>query len=184
MKIKTSEVLQQHYLESILHTENQHLKKLHSLVSDAVVEEGLIAKNLMQQKETVTTGQKVADKVATFGGSWAFIITFLTIMACWIGVNIVLVTKAFDPFPFILLNLVLSCLAALQAPVIMMSQNRKEEKDRKRAENDYLINLKAEIEIRNLHQKINLLMEEQFQTLLDVQKYQVELLEEIAGKKK
>ena len=90
--------------------------------------------------------------------------------------------KAFDPYPFILLNLVLSCIAAIQAPVIMMSQNRKEEKDRQRAENDYLVNLKAEIEVRNLHQKLNLLMEEQFKTLLDIQKYQTELLEEIHRK--
>ncbi len=96
----------------------------------------------------------------------------------------ILATKAFDPFPFILLNLILSCIAALQAPVIMMSQNRQEEKDRKRAENDYIFKLKAEIEISNLHQEINLLMEEQFKTLLDPQKYQVELLEEIAEKKK
>lgn len=93
-------------------------------------------------------------------------------------------TKAFDPYPFILLNLVLSCLAALQAPVIMMSQNRQEEKDRKRAENDYLVNLKAEIEVRNLHQKVNLLMEEQFKTLMEIQHYQTVLLEELSNKKK
>ena len=93
-------------------------------------------------------------------------------------------TKAFDPYPFILLNLVLSCLAALQAPVIMMSQNRQEEKDRKRAENDYLVNLKAEIEVRNLHQKVNLLMEEQFKTLMEIQHYQTELLEALSNKKK
>lgn len=108
----------------------------------------------------------------------------MTILECCIIVNVILATKAFDPFPFILLNLILSCIAALQAPVIMMSQNRQEEKDRKRAENDYIFKLKAEIEISNLHQEINLLMEEQFKTLLDPQKYQVELLEEIAEKKK
>ncbi|MBI5916590.1 MAG: DUF1003 domain-containing protein [Bacteroidetes bacterium] len=176
---------QHQYLEQMLHTEDQHLKKLHSLVADSLKEEKLIVKNLMQQStEQSTTGQRIADKVATFGGSWTFIISFGVVLGCWIAVNVVLTTRAFDPYPFILLNLVLSTIAALQAPVIMMSQNRKEEKDRKRAENDYIINLKAEIEIRNLHQKINLLMEEQFQTLLDVQKYQVELLEELAGKKK
>lgn len=176
---------QLHYLENMLHTEDQHLRKLHSLVATALEEEDSIVKNLrLQSKESSTFGQRVADKVATFGGSWTFIITFGVILACWIGVNAVMATKAFDPYPFILLNLVLSTIAALQAPVIMMSQNRKEEKDRKRAENDYIINLKAEIEIRSLHQKVNLLMEEQFKTLLDVQKYQVELLEELAGKKK
>ncbi|MCC6726346.1 MAG: DUF1003 domain-containing protein [Saprospiraceae bacterium] len=176
---------QQHYLASVLHTENMHLKKLHSIVHDAMKEEELIVKNLMQKRpEALTTGQRIADKVATFGGSWAFIITFCVILVCWIVVNIILASKAFDPYPFILLNLILSCIAALQAPVIMMSQNRQEEKDRQRAENDYMVNLKAEIEIRNLHQKINLLMEEQFQTLIDIQRYQVELLEEIAGWKK
>ncbi len=183
--MKASETFPHHYMEKMLHTEDHHLKKLHSLVSDALKEEGLIVKNLsLQSAEPATTGQRIADKVATFGGSWSFIISFGVVLGCWIGVNLLLATRAFDPFPFIFLNLVLSTIAALQAPVIMMSQNRKDEKDRKRAENDYIINLKAEIEIRNLHQKINLLMEEQFQTLLDVQKYQVELLEEIAGKKK
>jgi uncharacterized membrane protein len=183
--MKAAAAFPQQYLEKMLHTEDQHLKKLHGLVSDALKEEDLIVKNLMDNtSEQSTTGQRIADQVASFGGSWTFIISFGAVLACWIGTNIVMATRAFDPYPFILLNLVLSTIAALQAPVIMMSQNRKEERDRKRAENDYIINLKAEIEIRNLHQKINLLMEEQFQTLLDVQKYQVELLEEIAGKKK
>jgi uncharacterized membrane protein len=182
--MKAAATFPHQYLEKMLHTEDQHLRKLHGLVSDALKEEELIVKNLqLQSTEQSTTGQRIADQVATFGGSWTFIISFGVVLAIWIGANVVMATKAFDPYPFILLNLVLSTIAALQAPVIMMSQNRKEEKDRKRAENDYIINLKAEIEIRNLHQKINLLMEEQFQTLLDVQKYQVELLEEIAGKK-
>jgi len=173
------------YLEGLLKTENAHLHKLHKLVSEAMLEEELIVQKLQQHSdESLSTGQRIADKVASFGGSWAFIITFCTILVCWIILNVILASGAFDPFPFILLNLILSCIAALQAPVIMMSQNRQEEKDRLRAENDYMVNLKAEIEIRNLHQKINLLMEEQFKTLLDVQKYQVELLEEIAGKKK
>ncbi len=183
--MKASANFQHQYLEKMLHTEDQHLKKLHSLVAAALKEEDLIVRTLrLQSNENSTAGQRIADKVATFGGSWTFIISFGGVLACWIAVNVVMTTKAFDPYPFILLNLVLSTIAALQAPVIMMSQNRKEEKDRKRAENDYIINLKSEIEIRNLHQKINLLMEEQFKTLLDVQKYQVELLEGIAGKKK
>lgn len=126
----------------------------------------------------------MADKVASFGGSWTFILSFGVVLVCWIAMNVIMATKAFDPYPFILLNLVLSCIAALQAPVIMMSQNRKEEKDRKRAENDYIINLKAEIEIRNLHQKLNLLMEEQFDSLLEIQRYQTEMLEDISGRKK
>ncbi len=184
--MKASANFQHQYLEKMLHTEDQHLRKLHSLVAAALKEEDLIVRTLRLQsnEKNSSTGQRIADKVATFGGSWTFIISFGVVLGCWIAVNVVMATKAFDPYPFILLNLVLSTIAALQAPVIMMSQNRKEEKDRKRAENDYIINLKSEIEIRNLHQKINLLMEEQFQTLLDVQKYQVELLEGIAGKKK
>lgn len=183
--MKTSTNLQPEYLEKLLKTENINLHKLHQLVTSAMQEQELIVHKLGQtDKEAATTGQRIADKVASFGGSWAFIISFGVVLACWILLNLLLATKAFDPYPFILLNLVLSCLAAMQAPVIMMSQNRQEQKDRERSENDYMVNLKAEIEIRNLHEKMNLLMEEQFQTLLDVQRYQVELLEEIAGKKK
>ena len=176
---------QHEYLEKILSTENEHLLKLHQLVADALQEQELIAQNLLHPpQEMLSRGQRVADKVATFGGSWTFIISFGVVLVSWIAVNIILATQAFDPFPFILLNLVLSCLAAIQAPVIMMSQNRQEEKDRQRAENDYLVNLKAEIEVRNLHQKMNLLMEEQFQTLLEIQRYQTELLEELAERRK
>ena len=176
---------QRQYLDKILATEDGHLLKLHQLVADALQEQELIAQNLLNPpREMLSRGQLLADKVATFGGSWTFIISFGVVLVTWIIVNIILVTRAFDPFPFILLNLVLSCLAAIQAPVIMMSQNRQEEKDRQRAENDYLINLKAEIEVRNLHQKMNLLMEEQFQTLLEIQRYQTELLEELAGREK
>ena len=100
-------------------------------------------------------------------------------MIAWMTINVYLLRKPFDPFPFILLNLLLSAVAAIQAPIIMMSQNRKEEKDRQRAINDYLVNLKAEIEVRNLHQKIDLLMSEQMQTLFEIQKDQMELMEEI-----
>lgn len=176
--------LPKHYLQQILSTEEQHLLKLHQIVADAVREEDLIVQNLMNPPlDTISKGQRIADKVASFGGSWTFIISFGVILMLWIATNVILVAKAFDPYPFILLNLVLSCLAALQAPVIMMSQNRKEEKDRQRAENDYLINLKAEIEVRNLHQKINLLMEDQFTSLLELQRYQIELLEKLSHQK-
>ena len=183
--MKNNARLQHQYLEKILSTEDKQLQKLHRIVADSLKEERLIVENLLHPpKETFTRGQMVADKVAIFGGSWTFIISFGVVLFCWIVMNVIMATKAFDPYPFILLNLVLSCIAALQAPVIMMSQNRKEEKDRKRAENDYLINLKAEIEVRNLHQKVNLLMEEQFKTLLEIQRYQTELLEELSGRKK
>ena len=109
-----------------------------------------------EDHQVLTFGQKIADKVASFGGSWTFIISFGVFILIWIGINMFwLFNKGFDPYPFILLNLILSCLASLQAPVIMMSQNRQEEKDRERAKNDYMINLKSELEIRTLHEKID-----------------------------
>ena len=172
------------YLNELLKTENKQLSKLHKIVEDAIREEELITQSLSKPKEEkLTTGERLADKVAEFGGSWKFIITFGIILFVWILINsIVIFTKRFDPYPYILLNLILSCLAALQAPVIMMSQNRQEEKDRIRSENDYLINLKAEIEIRNLHQKIDLLMADQFKNLVEIQKVQIELLEKLNAK--
>jgi uncharacterized membrane protein len=132
------------------------------------------------EKQVLTFGQKIADKVASFGGSWTFIISFGVFILIWICLNIFwLVNKGFDPYPFILLNLILSCLAALQAPVIMMSQNRQEEKDRDRAKNDYMINLKSELEIRTLHEKIDHFVMDQQQELLDIQKEQIEMLTDI-----
>ncbi len=100
-------------------------------------------------------GQRAADRIAKFAGSWGFILSFIAVLAGWMTCNILMATKAFDPYPFILLNLVLSCVAAIQAPLIMMSQNRQEEKDRRRAENDYKVNLKTEIMIEDLHDKLN-----------------------------
>ncbi|HEX6431434.1 MAG TPA: DUF1003 domain-containing protein, partial [Niastella sp.] len=133
----------------------------------------------------VTFGERLADRVAAFGGSWRFILLFAVAMAAWMGLNSwLLASRAFDPFPYILLNLVVSCLAAVQAPVIMMSQNRQEEKDRKRNENDYLVNLKAEIEIRTLHQKMDLLMQEQFKKLIETQAEQIKLLQSIIREEK
>ena len=107
------------------------------------------------KNEKYTLGQRAADKIAKFAGSWAFIFSFTGILLLWMVVNVLLAAKAFDPYPFILLNLVLSCVAAVQAPLIMMSQNRQEEKDRRRAENDYKVNLKTEIMIEDLYDKIN-----------------------------
>ena len=111
--------------------------------------------------EKETLGQRMADKIAKSAGSWAFIIGFILVLCLWIGANIVLVKKSFDPYPFILLNLVLSCVAAIQAPLIMMSQNRQEAKDRKRAENDYKVNLKTEIIIQDVHNKLDQILENQ-----------------------
>jgi uncharacterized membrane protein len=129
----------------------------------------------------VTFGERTADRVAAFGGSWTFIGLFFGVMAVWIGVNMA-IGRAFDPYPFILLNLVLSCLAALQAPVIMMSQNRQAAKDRLDAQHDYEVNLKAEMEIVSLHLKLDELREKQWTTLLELQNRQIALLERLEGR--
>jgi uncharacterized membrane protein len=130
---------------------------IHELIS------GKVSKNINDtHDEKLSLGQRTADKIATFGGSWTFIISFGVVLATWIIVNaVILSSKAFDPYPFVFLNLILSCLAAIQAPIIMMSQNRQSERDRLTAANDYLINLKSEIIIEDLHKKIDVLMQQQ-----------------------
>jgi uncharacterized membrane protein len=163
--------------------EELQLKKLDELVNSAIAEERLLSFKIMEAErdENVSFGQSIADRIADLGGSWGFIISFILLLLIWIGINTIYYTKetAFDPYPFILLNLFLSCIAALQAPVIMMSQKRQEEKDRKRARSDYMVNLKAELEVRALHEKINLLISEQMKSLFEVQKKQMEFLDEI-----
>ncbi|MCY7329449.1 MAG: DUF1003 domain-containing protein [Saprospiraceae bacterium] len=178
---------QQHkaYISGILQTEDEQICRLHDLVQEAIKEEKLIVEKLLHPpQDAITAGQRISDKVARFGGSWTFILTFLGILGVWILFNILSPSTHFDPFPFILLNLVLSCVAALQAPVIMMSQNRQEEKDRERAANDYMINLKAELEIRNLHQKMDLLLEERLHKLVEMQVLQLQLLDGLNTKMK
>jgi uncharacterized membrane protein len=124
-------------------------------------------------------GERLADGVARFGGSWTFLILFAIVLAVWMAVNAAEGSdRAFDPYPFILLNLVLSCLAAVQAPIIMMSQRRQEAKDRMRSLNDYRVNLKAELEIRHLHEKIDHLITRQWERLAEIQELQIELLQE------
>ena len=169
------------YINELLNTENDHLKKLNEIVLQSIEQEKLLLESINEKNnEQLSFGQRLADRVARFGGSWKFISWFAIVLAIWIGFNLVLAGRArFDPYPFILLNLLLSCLAAIQAPVIMMSQNRQEEKDRERNENDYVVNLKAEIEIRTLHQKIDLLMQEQFKKLIESQAEQIKLLHSI-----
>lgn len=170
--------------KKILESESEHLKKLQDIVKKTIDDEELIIQNLLNPpKEILTRGEKISDKISRFGGSWAFIISFILVLIIWIIYNSVATTQnVFDPYPFILMNLVLSCIAALQAPIIMMSQNRQEEKDRKQNENDYLINLKAELEIRALHQKIDLLIEEQVKLLFETQAKQLEILSNIEEK--
>jgi len=171
-------------IDPLITQEDDQLKKLQCIVEDTIKEEELINNNLLNPPlDILSPGQKISDKVARFGGSWKFIISFMLILFLWILYNILGPKKDnFDPYPFILLNLVLSCIAALQAPVIMMSQNRQEEKDRKRAENDYLVNLKAEMEVRSLQKKIDLLLQEQIKTLYDMQHKQLEMLKDICDK--
>lgn len=175
----------QKYLETFLLKEAGELTRLEEDVLESIKKQEIISSNSLKiQEETSSNfGQKLADKVASFGGSWKFIILFAIIIFVWITSNIVfLANKGFDPYPFILLNLILSCLAALQAPVIMMSQNRTEEKDRERAKQDYMINLKAELEIRTLHEKLDHLIIHQQQEMLNIQQVQVEMMEDIMKK--
>lgn len=172
------------YLEEVLEEEHGQLSDLDHEVLDRIHEGETVAQNVYAEfEQDLTTGARVADRVASFGGSWTFIIVFFVIIVVWMTVNVVvLASRQFDPYPFILLNLVLSCLAAIQAPVIMMSQNRKEAKDRARSEHDYLVNLKAELEIRLLHEKLDHLIVHQWQRLLETQRLQAEMLDALAAR--
>jgi uncharacterized membrane protein len=175
-----------HYLDKLLRAEKKELNRLDKEVLDSLGEDELLSHKLSHQKlPPPKLGDRIADKVASFGGSWGFIISFFIFLAVWMAINVVILTtgtKPFDPYPFILLNLILSTLASIQAPVIMMSQNRKEERDRERAENDYKINLKAELEIRMLHEKIDHLILRQSQRLIDIQEIQTDLINDILKK--
>lgn len=148
---------------------------------DAIKNNSILSENIQDEIETdLSIVEKLADKVASFGGSWTFILVFFTFIVVWICINIwFLSINSFDPYPFILLNLILSCLAAIQAPIIMMSQNRQEQKDRIRAEHDYKINLKAELEIKLLSEKIDHLLVNQNKKLLEIQELQTDYLEDL-----
>lgn len=174
------------YLESLLGLENRELSDLEVDVIKAIHENSILSDSLEPILDTkMTIGQKLADKIASFGGSWTFISIFFVFLIIWMAINIAYMSsKAFDPYPFILLNLILSCLAAIQAPIIMMSQNRKEEKDRRKGEYEYKVNLKAELEIRLLNEKIDHMIIHQNQRLIDIQKLQLDYLEELTEKKK
>ena len=169
------------YLSSLISQEAGEINKLDKDVMDAIKNNSILSENIedaISEKQTV--GQKLADKIASFGGSWTFIIIFFVFILGWMGINVwILTTRTFDPFPFILLNLILSCLAAIQAPIIMMSQNRRELKDRFRSENDYKINLKAELEIKLLSEKIDHMIVHQNKKLLEIQEIQADYLEDL-----
>ena len=179
--------LREMYISEYMISQLGELTHLEKKVVKSINSRTLLADELQEEDEDPTRdfGQKVADKVASFGGSWTFIISFLVFIFFWISIYIFWINhRSFDPFPFILLNLILSCIAALQAPVIMMSQNRQEDKDRQRAKKDYMINLKSEVEIRTLHEKIDHLIIHQQQDLLELQKIQIEMMHDILDKMK
>ena len=169
------------YLSSLITQEKGELAAIDRDVLDAIKNNSILSENIQDEIEAeLTFGQRIADKVAAFGGSWTFIITFFSFILIWMMINIwFLATRPFDPFPFILLNLILSCLAAIQAPIIMMSQNRQEQKDRQRGEHDYKINLKAELEIKLLSEKIDHLLVNQNKKLLEIQEVQTDYLEDL-----
>ena len=174
------------YVKCALEDEIGELTTLDHEVIESLRQHEVLSENLEKQFERkLTFGEHLSDRIAEFGGSWKFIITFGGVIVVWVVLNaVLLLNRAFDPYPFILLNLILSCLAALQAPVIMMSQNRAEARDRLRAENDYKVNLKAELEIRHLHEKIDHLLRKQYNRLFEIQQIQIELLEEIRDRKR
>lgn len=185
--IASSELVlyEEKYIKSFLDNELLHAKDFHKEVLDSVLNNNSFVNKLQDDDdaENRTYGQVLADKVAAFGGSWKFILSFFVFILVWVSINVFqFTTTTFDPYPFILLNLILSCIAALQAPVIMMSQNRQEEKDRERAKKDYMINLKSELEIRVLHEKIDHLIIHQQQELIEIQKVQIEMMNKILNK--
>ncbi|MBI1423748.1 MAG: DUF1003 domain-containing protein [Gammaproteobacteria bacterium] len=170
------------YIERMIASERGEMTALENEVVRSLREHEVLASNTEQQFERgLTLGQRLADKVAVFGGSWTFIGLFAVFMGVWIGGNsIALMAHPFDPYPYILLNLILSCIAAIQAPIIMMSQNRQEAKDRMRGQHDYQINLKAELEIRHLHEKMDHLLSKQWERLVEIQQLQLALLTEMS----
>jgi uncharacterized membrane protein len=168
------------YVEDLLKAEVGEITELEQRVADSLTTHETLSENVEQDYEDRRTlGERLSDQIATFGGSWMFIIGFCVALAIWIAFNAAVGDRAaFDPYPYILLNLILSCVAALQAPIIMMSQKRQEAKDRLRSLNDYQINLKAELEIRHLHEKMDHLISKQWQRLAEIQQVQLEMMSE------
>jgi uncharacterized membrane protein len=174
------------YVKEVLQEEIGELSALDHEVIESLRQHEILSNDISKQFEKeLTFGERLSDHIASFGGSWRFIILFGAVLLLWIVLNAVfLLNRGFDPYPFILLNLILSCLAAIQAPIIMMSQNRAEARDRLRAENDYKVNLKAELEIRHLHEKIDHLLQRQYNRLFEIQQIQIELLEELGHRRR
>jgi len=174
------------YVSELLGEERGELTKLEQEVVQSLADHETLAENIEAEFEVHRTfGERLSDHLASFGGSWTFILTFFFILIAWMAFNIFIIEQErFDPYPFILLNLVLSCLAAIQAPIIMMSQKRQEAKDRLRSENDYRVNLKAELEIRHLHEKIDHILTRQWERLAEIQQIQLELMQDPAIRKR
>jgi uncharacterized membrane protein len=168
------------YVSQLLTRERGELTRLEQDVVKSLADHETLAENIeAEYAEHRTLGERMADRLASFGGSWTFITLFGVVLLAWMGFNLVEAgTSQFDPYPFILLNLVLSCLAAIQAPIIMMSQKRQEAKDRLRSENDYRVNLKAELEIRHLHEKMDHMLTRQWERLAEIQQIQLEIMQE------
>lgn len=173
------------HVKRLLEDEKGDLSSLEEQVIDSIREQEYVSANVNEQFDRQSTfGDRLSDRLAGFGGSWTFLVTFTVVVVAWMAVNTMLSARPpFDPYPFILLNLVLSCLAAVQAPVILMSQNRQEDKDRLRSEHDYCVNLKAELEVRLLHTKIDQLLTHQWQRLLEIQELQMEIMAEVAARR-
>jgi uncharacterized membrane protein len=172
------------YVSQLLTRERGELTQLEEDVVKSLADHETLAENIEAEfAEHRTFGERLSDRLASFGGSWTFITLFGAVLLIWMGFNIVVVARAqFDPYPFILLNLVLSCLAAIQAPIIMMSQKRQEAKDRLRSENDYRVNLKAELEIRHLHEKMDHILTRQWERLAEIQQIQLEIMQDLPAK--
>ncbi len=176
----------QEYIRQMLETEKGELSKLDKDVIRSLSKHEIISKNIESEfNQKASFANRLSDRIAGFGGSWKFITIFVAIIIVWVAVNtLALLARPFDPYPYILLNLVLSFVAALQAPIILMSQNRQEQRDRLRGIHDYKIDLKAELEIRHLHEKIDHLISNQWRRLLEIQQVQIEMLEEMKQKRK
>ena len=174
------------YMEELLQQEHGEFSELDRQVVESIAKQDTISENSEEEfEERRTFPDRVSDNMAAFGGSWWFLISFATVLLVWIGINLFEgLNSAFDPYPFILLNLLLSCIAAIQAPVIMMSQKRQEVKDRLRSFNEYRVNLKAELEVRHLHEKLDYLISRQWTRLAEMQQMQLDAMNELAGAKK
>jgi uncharacterized membrane protein len=171
------------YIHNMLLQEKRELSGLEREVLKSLKEHEIVAQNVEEEfQQKLTFGERLADRISTFGGSWTFIGLFGAVLVTWIVLNLrFLLSQPFDPYPYILLNLVLSCLAAIQAPVIMMSQNRQEARDRLRSQSDYQVNLKAELEIRQLHEKVDHLISRQWKHLMEIQDIQTQIMSELAA---